>query len=752
MRPLWERGFFREPPAPFEDGDGNMTYPVWPESRYLVRVADQAPELVAEVIMSVPSTENLFVYSDFLRAALKMPPAQAVTLLQPLKDWLREPAIFAAHLYGDLVCQLAKGGEVDAAFDLASALFEVLPDPDFSGPKSTWPRDDAAEMAVRCLKAQGHGASDESGGEGPIYRKREPRTRIDVGIYRHIMREVIPSLVQTRPLRAVTLIAGLLRDALSFSGRPGNNFLDSQSHIWHSDITQSVEDSYYNLTSFLVSATVHTATLALKQETAKAIDIVNIFYKDSSLVFKRVALHLLRIYPEGQEVLIEDMLTNATLLGNFDYFREYRDLLQNHFAGMTNAAKQKVLRLIDNGPATGNRDKESPEVSKRWRLQRLYLISDSLPEEWKRQAEDLLAEYGQPTYLDFGVHVGLVGRKSPLTQADLEAMTDEELTDVLNTWIPTGKWDTPTRAGLGEELRKCVEQEPERWSARARVFLDKDPTYVRNFLAGLTAALDGGKQFEWTAVLPLCLWAADMHGKVEEAKRDSFDADPEWSWTHHEIARLLSKAWEKQAIAEVLRNEVWSILERLIESEDPTPERENKEETGTWGYHHVAINSSRGAAIDALMRYLLWRHRTLRDSQDWEPDGQSTFRQLGEERTRALLEKHLAPAIDPSSAIRSVYGEWLLQLYFVDAEWLRKKLGDIFPEDERLWLGAWEGYVYYTKVHVDLFRIMRPQYKRAIRRLKQPCEETRIRDDMTKHLAQRLTEVLPIVKTKKGLE
>src|SRR4051812_22383674 len=70
IEPLQARGYFGEPPNQ-EIENGYVKSPPWSASRYLARVAADAPELVSDVILGITSN-NERVHEDFTEAALSM--------------------------------------------------------------------------------------------------------------------------------------------------------------------------------------------------------------------------------------------------------------------------------------------------------------------------------------------------------------------------------------------------------------------------------------------------------------------------------------------------------------------------------------------------------------------------------------------------------------------------------------------------------------------------------------------------------
>src|SRR5260370_1036269 len=92
VSPLLQAGFFKEPPSLVRD-DAAHTYrfPLWPESRYLVRMAELAPQAVFEATQAIPVTDNISVWEDLADIALAIPPEQAAIFVAQAEGWLKTP-------------------------------------------------------------------------------------------------------------------------------------------------------------------------------------------------------------------------------------------------------------------------------------------------------------------------------------------------------------------------------------------------------------------------------------------------------------------------------------------------------------------------------------------------------------------------------------------------------------------------------------------------------------------------------------
>lgn len=73
IMPLFQEGFFDNPYPPIRD-EQYIRFPIWPASRYLVRMAELSPNEVAHVALRISDTSNVRVWEDLAEIAFKLPP------------------------------------------------------------------------------------------------------------------------------------------------------------------------------------------------------------------------------------------------------------------------------------------------------------------------------------------------------------------------------------------------------------------------------------------------------------------------------------------------------------------------------------------------------------------------------------------------------------------------------------------------------------------------------------------------------
>ncbi|HDM79372.1 MAG TPA: hypothetical protein ENG51_23350 [Deltaproteobacteria bacterium] len=354
---------------------------------------------------------------------------------------------------------------------------------------------------------------------------------------------------------------------------------------------------------------------------------------------------------------------------------------------------------------------------KTWQRDRLSWIKDSLPQEWKERYEALVDELGEPEHPDFAsVTTTWVGPTSPKTPQELQAMSVSEIVDYLKRWEPPKDiLERPTPEGLGRILAQVVSQDPARFAKEAESFKGLDPTYIRHLLSGFREARPQ-ESFDWKPVLFLCQWVMEQPREIPDRREEPLDKDPHWGWARQEVARLLSAGFEEgsKEMPIDFKKLVWSILEPITDDPDPTPEEETKYGGTNMDLVTLSINTTRGEAMHTVIRYALWCKRHLKvESLEELPE------------VKKVLEKHLDPDVDPSFAIRSVYGQWFPSLVSIDKEWAKSHVGKIFPHDEPsqlFWEAAWGAYIvfcplYFCPPYDEVFEVLYGEYEKAVEKM-----------------------------------
>jgi hypothetical protein len=578
LDPLRDEGFFAIPPEPIRHEGEMVSFPFWPVSRYLARVASQVPERVLEVALQVPHTENVRVYEDLADAALAMPPELSVRLIPKLTAGLESPFhLVLPEKLGQLVSHLAQGGKDLEALDLAA---EVL--------------------AVRSISAPEGSDSTSGRAEGAS----TGRVGFDLWQYGEILKNYYPVLVGVVGLPAVRLLADLLEAAIKAAdGFWLNASADDLSCIWHQAVEQ--DDRFRDdVRSLLISGLRDAAAQCMPSDGAEALRLLE--ERDLS-VFRRIAIHLRRLWPSvdpnGTALLVGD----RERVGNICLWHELFHLLKDLFGDLPWKAQDAYLRVVEEGfdvsawLASRSSTDETPtpdRIAARvrcWRYRLLVPIAAYLSDPWERRYESYRQEFGEIEHPDYHFYVSSVtaGLTSPKTGDELGAMTVQELVSFLALWKPTDDWESPKPKGLGRLIDAMVAESPRDYADDAMLFVGVEPTYVRALIQGLEKAVGREVAFSWAPVIELCLWAVSQPRVAAERVSIGGDADLGWGPTRRAIVNLVGRGL-KEGSAELpyqMRSLIWQVIQGLLDDPDPTPDSETEHTMGDLGPVTVALNS-----------------------------------------------------------------------------------------------------------------------------------------------------------------
>jgi len=430
-------------------------------------------------------------------------------------------------------------------------------------------------------------------------------------------------------------------------------------------------------------------------------------------------------------------------LGNKKYFsdphyrHEYYWLLHHQYNQLSVNLQRRYLRWVTEGPKYRGVSKIEERHKERWQLQKLLPIKGFLLGRWRQRYDSLLERYGPSENPDFYTyHKSWWGPKSPKPTKQLSEMSVDEVIHYLREWKYSGNETDPSLQGLGRALEPVVAQKPAEYAERAQEFESLNPTYGRHLLDGLRTACREERLFKWQPVIAFCKWIVQQP-RIEVADPAGWvGEDPGWNYAYGSVVCLIADGCKKRQNTTIpfdLRNDVWSCIEPVTDDPDPDLEREANY---TADYHNLAINSTRGQALEAVMNYVFWCAREIHG--DARVDG---FLDIVPE-AKVILEKHIDLEYDASLAIRSVYGYFFPFLWYRDKSWGQKNIAKIFskePELNHYRRAAWSAYIGYNRVYPEIFDLLRDEYGWAILELGESEKETEAQDfrqNLVVHLIQ----------------
>lgn len=699
LKPLRETGFFKAPPGAERDGEW-IRFPIWPESQYLTRVAAQAPDEVAAIAKEIPDTDNPRVHQDILQIAAELPGTTAAQLARKESKWLRSyegNLVSLPSAAPSLLVKLAENEQIEAALELARIFLAV------------------------------------TGRDEPLGGRRPSAERLEEYEYAQLIQRAWPELVKVDPSRALSFLRDRLRDATGSTE-------DGLTMIWRSAIEDHAQNTGYGILDPLVDA-LRDFSLTVIEEQGDWELVLSLLDDQSDPIFWRIALFL--IHEKGSADQVAEALSNHDLAYDVDFWHEYGELLRARYEELDEDRKGAILDTLARGPELemapwrekrGDTDEDLRRLERISQFRRYTLIADRLDGEEKQRYEALREEFGKdehPTFLSYTSSWS--GPTSPYTEAELRELEPAELVERLHEWVPSGEPDNPSPEGLGRITEKVVAEKPVEYAAIAERFVGLDATYVRSYLSGLTEAVKAGRSFDWKPVIDLSGWVMEQTGERERTVH--MTRDPHWGWARKQVASLLSQGFGKgdaEAPYE-LRDAIWTLIVQLAEDADPTPKQEQRDDGTAMEPAMLAINSTRGEAIHAAIRYVLWVERAAGGAEQ-------PLEELAPE-AKELLEQHMDTSIDPSLAIHSIYGQWFPQFVRLDKQWADAIAAQVFPidpEQSAYFDAAWSSYIRFNRPYTDVFDVVRSAYFHATEKLGKEAEPTASHDGPNERLGDHL--------------
>ena len=512
----------------------------------------------------------------------------------------------------------------------------------------------------------------------------------------------------------------------------------------------------------LLNAVRDASERVITNDSTQFVSVIQILDQRKWTSFRRIKMHLCRIFPEQGLVIAEGMFLAPEFLNDAGYQHEATLLLKQSFFSFSAESRGRLLEWMDRGISkesiqrwlehTGQPVTEEgiASLSDIWRRDHLAILDGQLPESYQRTLNELVTKTGAPRALDVPrvSEGGAFGPESPKTVEELAVMTAETLSQYLTSWTPGAGLFDPNAEGLGRNVTTVVTKRPEYFAQAAATFKTVDPTYVRAFLLGLHIAVKEKKVVEWEPILDLSLWVATQPKTILGRKVGGlFVADPDWGWTRNEILDLLSTGCDMQLAGHFLigqRDKAWRIIEILLQDPNPAPIDEvsdprrskspifrtlQKDEPVTeLDAATLAVNTTRGRAMRVVFQYARWLRLLTDDERTAIGDLPMTFAEMPEVRT--VLETHLDTTKEPTRTIRSVYGDHLNLAAWLDRGWVLANLANIFPlapDAQMFFRAAWNSFVLYGRPNASLMPALVPYYQKAENALSEKAPKHAVR-------------------------
>ena len=654
-------GVFKTPPSSSN----------WPPSEYLSRMADVAPKDVLVLALSI-STDNVQIIHNYTMAACSMPPELAVQWCDYLTNWITKKHLLGPLLEMDvpkLINRLAPT-HFSSALNLTKILLTPI-NPTESGQHSD------------CL------------------------LRMENYHAKSLLKKCLPVLLSSDHQATFTFCLDNLQTAipLAYPSIAPFSPKDDRSQYWR----PAIEDHEQNRIrlkniGILADGLRNCAEWICKNTHQEKAELIEKLEAIPTYYFQRLALHLLRLFPENLETQMTAKLCNLELFCDKYLWHEFMLLLKHQYASLPPESQNKILQWIEEGP-----HQKSPEQKASWQRDILSLIGDVLPDPWPAFYQQLLAKIGRPFAPDFvcGI-VSNWGNESPSSDLELKDLTTEKLIPkLLDFKEQDDHFSGPNIDGLASTFQSLVQSQSLRFCNDLHHFQNAElnPRYIQALISGLNDARQGDQVLNWEPILSFGLW---ILAQPDSSKEHNYS----YAEVRNTLGNLISRglASGHDAIIPIAQRDlVWRNLALLALDSDPIESKEPSVD-----YFSSAINTIRGVALENVIKYLFWVNQQL-------PKTDFSIVNTTPEVAQ-LLESRLCQNKETIPTVHCVYGPHLAGLYRLDPTWTSGKISKIFPVERPLFKKAtWESYLLYSSD--PLFTETTHLYREAIQQLSKTSNE-----------------------------
>ena len=288
---------------------------------------------------------------------------------------------------------------------------------------------------------------------------------------------------------------------------------------------------------------------------------------------------------------------------------------------------------------------------------------------------------------------------SVMTAAELAAMSNPEIAQYLNDFQEEKFWADLTPFSLEKAFQECVEAHPKRFTTDLEPFQSIRYQYQHLILSGLLNAWRAKREFDWGTLLEFIYQLLSS----EQFWTEYFEEPPNYrDWIISTTADLIAEGTSNDkhafdAYLLPLTEKILMILVKKVKSSVFTLEDLSSK----------VLDSVRGKVFAAMVHYALRyaRMNNTKQGSRWPPAIREDF------------TKRLSKSLEPSFEFSFTLGNYLLNLLYLDKEWVVDNIDRIFPQqDEPHWEAAFSGYLFLPQTSEDLYYLLkkRGDYQKAL--------------------------------------
>lgn len=423
-------------------------------------------------------------------------------------------------------------------------------------------------------------------------------------------------------------------------------------------------------------------------------------------IFRRFVLLCIDKYWTSYSDLIGSFLDiTPHVLEEADYEVELQDILYNHNRDFSSDLKLKLKKLIDDIPEYYLEKGE--KLSAYWRYKWLSPLRDNpdfkdFYDNAKSKAQPKDNKPYEPERSS--LKGGFVVHKSPLSKEEILSKPIAEIVKYFNDFQGADFWHgtfegEPDKEGLSEAFQSAVKENPKRFTDEIVLFQKAPYSYVHRLLRGCKEAWGDNKELDWEKVFDFCFQyiGRDKDIFIKEAlhAQGEDSGKGKYLWVIDDIVGLIESGSNDEARA--FDAKYFDKVDRIFDLIFPLLKSEGQPDTQRDALTY-ALNTTFGRTAMTFVSFSLHIARvTQKKPIDW-----------GNSKYERFLNKGIEGYI--------WFGCYLSQCRYLDQEYTDKKIQQLAerPLTDYEWRMFMEAYLKGSRVHKDLYYLMRPHYIKAV--------------------------------------
>lgn len=404
--------------------------------------------------------------------------------------------------------------------------------------------------------------------------------------------------------------------------------------------------------------------------------------RDEAAIIRRIGIHVLDQQWENLKGLFASVLGPQLFVT--EHIHELYNLLQHHFATFNDKEKASTVKAIRQLPKPsdeGDQDGRLKHIQWNW-LSAIAGKNYEPADTWFNARMSDQSWGGISEHPDFISYMETWRGQGPSPYQTQELVLFAEngsIVERLNAFQQLNSWQGPTTKALVDSLEEAVALAPQTFLRLLPKFINAKRPFQYGLIEGfkrLWIRIDEQQQSvdwntAWTELIRFFEQLIRTPDFWTEQVVETQDLTPNRDWIPPIIADFIRAGTrdDKEAYSPNLLPRTWAILGILLENLEMQKEAPQSDATDQ------AINWPRGKAIEALFIHAL---RECRVSDQIQKEHASAWTVM-----KPIFDAELAKCKNANFEFSTLAGNYITNLDYMDASWLRENIEKIFPCDFR---------------------------------------------------------------------